>query len=52
MALLELTKKNDQQFNLLAYHKFPQAQRIAQSMAAESARVGLTESEWLRRSAK
>jgi hypothetical protein len=32
--------------------KFAQAQRVAQAMAGEAARVGLTESEWLRRTAK
>lgn len=32
--------------------KFPQAQRIAHSLAAEAARVGLTESEWLRRNSR
>jgi hypothetical protein len=32
--------------------KFAQAQRVAQAMAGEAARVGLTESEWLRRMAK
>jgi hypothetical protein len=32
--------------------KFPQAQRIAQALASEASRVGLTESEWLRRSGR
>jgi hypothetical protein len=32
--------------------KFPQAQRVAHSLSSETGRVGLTESEWLRRSAK
>ena len=32
--------------------KFPQAQRVAQSLSSEAGRVGLTESEWLRRNAK
>jgi hypothetical protein len=32
--------------------KFPQAQRVANAVASEAARIGLTESEWLRRSGK
>lgn len=32
--------------------KFPQAQRVAHTVATEAARVGLTESEWLRRKGK
>jgi hypothetical protein len=36
-------------FHWIAELKFPQAQRIAQTFASQTARVGLTESEWLRR---
>jgi hypothetical protein len=32
--------------------KFPQAQRVAQALASEAGRIGLTESEWLRRNSK
>jgi hypothetical protein len=32
--------------------KSPQAQRVAHSLSSETGRVGLTESEWMRRSAK
>jgi hypothetical protein len=32
--------------------KFPQAQRVAHFLSSETGRVGLTESEWLRRNAK
>jgi hypothetical protein len=39
-------------FRWLGQLKFPQAQRVAQDIASEAARVGLTESEWLRRIAK
>jgi hypothetical protein len=40
------------EFHWIGELKFPQAQRIANALAAASSRVGLTESEWLRRSAK
>jgi hypothetical protein len=40
---------NGVRFRWVAQMKFPQAQRIAQHLASEAARVGLTESEWLRR---
>jgi hypothetical protein len=39
-------------FRWLGELKFPQAQRVAHSLSSETARIGLTESEWLRRSAK
>lgn len=39
-------------FRWIAELKFPQAQRVVQALASETARVGLTESEWLRRNAK
>lgn len=39
-------------FRWLGELKFPQAQRVAQSLSSETGRVGLTESEWLRRNAK
>jgi hypothetical protein len=38
-------------FRWLGELKFPQAQRIAQALANAEARVGLTETEWLRRNA-
>lgn len=40
------------EFQWIGELKFPQAQRIANSLAAASARVGLTESEWLRRNGR
>lgn len=43
---------SDTRFRWLGQLKFPQAQRVAQSLSSETGRVGLTESEWLRRSAK
>lgn len=39
-------------FRWLGELKFPQAQRVAQALANEEGRIGLTESEWLRRYAK
>jgi hypothetical protein len=39
-------------FRWLGELKFPQAQRVAQALSSETGRVGLTESEWLRRNAK
>lgn len=39
-------------FRWLAELKFAQAQRVAQSLSSETGRIGLTESEWLRRNAK
>lgn len=42
---------NKMQFTWLADLKFPHAQRIAALFAATISRVGLTESEWLRRMA-
>lgn len=39
-------------FSWIAELKFPQAQRVVQALASETARVGLTESEWIRRNAK
>lgn len=39
-------------FRWLGELKFPQAQRVAQALASEEARIGLTESQWLRRNAK
>ena len=41
-----------QRFWWLGELKFPQAQRVAHSLSSETGRVGLTESEWLRRNAK
>jgi hypothetical protein len=39
-------------FRWIGELKFPQAQRVAQALGSAEARVGLTESEWLRRNAK
>lgn len=39
-------------FEWLGELRFPHAQRVAVNLAAELSRVGLTESEWLRRAAK
>ena len=39
-------------FRWIGELKFPQAQRVAHALGSAEARVGLTESEWLRRNAK
>jgi hypothetical protein len=46
------SESNNMRFRWVGQLKFPQAQRVAQALASEAARVGLTESEWLRRNAK
>jgi hypothetical protein len=46
------TANQKKAFQWIGELKFPQAQRIAQALASESARVGLTETEWLRRSGR
>ena len=42
------SSNNPNRFRWIGQLKFPQAQRVAQSLASEAGRVGLTESEWLR----
>lgn len=44
--------ENTSKFSWIGQLKFPQAQRMAHALGSETARVGLTESEWLRRTAR
>jgi hypothetical protein len=46
------TTTDDVSYEWIGELRFPQAQRVAVNLAAELSRVGLTESEWLRRAIK